>query len=74
MPIVVSLLARNREARAGLQLALGNLYAYRFGFSARLYYHLLMIWKATRRPAKESVARLGMTDDQSVGTSRTRMP
>jgi glycosyltransferase involved in cell wall biosynthesis len=74
VPIVVSLLARNREARAGLQLALGNLYAYRFGFSARLYYHLLMIWKASRHARKESVALLGVPDEQPVDTSRTRMP
>ena len=74
VPIVVSLLARNREARAGLQLALGNLYAYRFGFSPRLYYHLLMIWKATRRPGTESVALLAIQDEQGVDTSRARMP
>jgi hypothetical protein len=74
VPIVVSLLARNREARTGLQLALGNLHAYRFGFSLRLYYHLLMIWKATRRPGAEAVARLGRNDEQVVDTHRTRMP
>ncbi|SDB91673.1 Glycosyl transferase family 2 [Paraburkholderia lycopersici] len=74
VPIVVSLLARNHEARAGLQLALGNLYAYRFGFSARFYYHLLMIWKAARLSRGESVALLGMPDEQPVDTSRTRMP
>ncbi|WP_036019152.1 glycosyltransferase family 2 protein [Paraburkholderia mimosarum] len=72
VPIVVSLLARNREARAGLQLALGNLYAYRFGLSPRLYYHLLMIWKATRRPREEPVAPRGI--DHGVDASRTRMP
>ncbi|WP_112173544.1 glycosyltransferase family 2 protein [Paraburkholderia unamae] len=74
VPIVVSLLARNHEARAGLQLALGNLYAYRFGFSARLYYHLLMIWKASRHGRQEPVALLGRKDEQPVDTSRTRMP
>jgi glycosyltransferase involved in cell wall biosynthesis len=74
VPIVVSLLARNREARAGLQLALGNLYAYRFGFSPRLYYHLLMIWKGTRHARREPIALLGAMDEQPVDTSRTRMP
>jgi hypothetical protein len=74
VPIVVSLLAHNREAGAGLRLALGNLYAYRFGFSPRLYYHLLMIWKATRQARREPVARLGAMDAQPVDTSRTRMP
>lgn len=74
VPIVVSLLARNREARAGLQLALGHLHAYRFGFSPRLYYHLLMIWKATRYARNEPVVLPGTREEQPVDTSRTRMP
>lgn len=45
VPIVVSLYARNHEPRTSLAIALRNLYAYRFGLSPRLYYHLLMIWK-----------------------------
>jgi len=45
-PIVVSVHARNRQARLGLKIALGHLFAYRYGFSARLYYHLLMLSRA----------------------------
>ncbi|WP_246793310.1 glycosyltransferase family 2 protein [Burkholderia perseverans] len=48
VPIVVSLYARNHEPRTSLAIALGNLYAYRFGLSPRLYYHLLMMWKGRR--------------------------
>jgi hypothetical protein len=33
-----------------------------------------MIWKATRRGRTESVALLGMKDEQGVDASRTRMP
>jgi glycosyltransferase involved in cell wall biosynthesis len=56
VPIVVSLYARNNDARTGLKLMLGNLYAYRYGFSPRLYYHLLMIWKSARRESRRAHA------------------
>ncbi|WP_322095275.1 glycosyltransferase family 2 protein [Paraburkholderia bannensis] len=75
-PIVVSLLARNRQARAGLNLALTHLYAYRFGLSMRLYYHLLMIWKSAwlaRRPAPLPVP-LFDAEEQVVDVTRTRIP
>lgn len=55
VPIVVSLYARNHEPRASLDLALRNLYAYRFGFSPRLYYHLLMMWRGRHAPATASL-------------------
>lgn len=75
VPIVVSLHARNHEARAGLKLALRNLHAYRFGLSARLYYHLLMIAKGTRRAREETAALLGLPDEPPVvDTTRARMP
>jgi len=45
-PIVVSVHARNRQARLGLKIALAHLFAYHYGLSARLYYHLLMLSRA----------------------------
>lgn len=72
VPIVVSLLARNRQARAGLNLALTRLYAYRFGLSLRLYYHLLIIWKSAwiaRQPAP-----LFDSEEKVVDVTRTRIP
>jgi glycosyltransferase involved in cell wall biosynthesis len=74
VPIVVSLYARNHEARVGLNLALGNLYAYRFGLSPRLYYHLLLIWKSARRAKKLPPALTFDTDEQVVDVTRTRLP
>ncbi|QGZ65036.1 glycosyltransferase family 2 protein [Paraburkholderia acidisoli] len=75
VPIVVSLHARNHEARAGFALALGNLYAYRFGLSVRLYYHLLMIWKASRNQRAETILLRGVPDEPpAVDTTRARMP
>ncbi|WP_322101523.1 glycosyltransferase family A protein [Paraburkholderia sp. J41] len=75
VPIVVSLHARNREASAGLLLALGNLHAYRFGLSARLYYHLLMICNGARRGHEKTAALPGLPDDPPVvDTTRARMP
>lgn len=86
VPIVVSLHARNHEARAGLHLALGNLHAYRYGLSLRLYYHLLMIWKSARR-ARGQVPTLAFDADEAgvevtpivdvapmVDVARTRVP
>lgn len=42
-PIVVSVHAKNRHAFAGLKIAFTHLSAYNYGFSTRLYYHLLML-------------------------------
>ncbi len=72
VPIVVSLLARNRQARAGLNLALTHLHAYRFGLSVRLYYHLLMIWKSAWLAT--SPAPLFDSEEQVVDVTRTRIP
>ncbi|MGF6967695.1 hypothetical protein OKW43_004723 [Paraburkholderia sp. WC7.3g] len=54
-PIVVSIHARNGQPRAGLQVALAHLFAYRYGLSARLYYHLAILARAALR-ARRSVA------------------
>jgi glycosyltransferase involved in cell wall biosynthesis len=48
-PIVVSVHAKNRQVRAGFRVALGHLYAYNYGFSARLFYHLLMLTRGALR-------------------------
>jgi hypothetical protein len=61
-PIVVSVHARNRQARQGLKIALGHLFAYRYGFSARLYYHLLMLSRA----AVNARGRVGMVAGDAV--------
>ncbi|WP_321816298.1 MULTISPECIES: glycosyltransferase family 2 protein [unclassified Paraburkholderia] len=74
VPIVVSLHARNRQGRAGLSLALTHLYAYRFGLSLRLYYHLLMIWKNAWLAKAPTPAQLFESDDQVVDVTRTRIP
>ncbi|MFM0734451.1 glycosyltransferase [Paraburkholderia sediminicola] len=42
-PIVVSVHAKNHQAVLGLKIALTHLFAYNYGFSMRLYYHLLML-------------------------------
>jgi hypothetical protein len=55
-PIVVSVHARNRQALAGLKVALAHLFAYNYGFSARLYYHLLMLARAGLSRRREAVA------------------
>jgi len=74
VPIVVSLYARNDEARAGLSLVLGNLYAYRFGLSPRLYYHLLMIWKSARRTRKQPQALVFDSDERMTDVTQRRIP
>jgi glycosyltransferase involved in cell wall biosynthesis len=43
VPIVVSVYSKNRAPLKGLKIALGHLFAYNYGFSVRLYYHLLLI-------------------------------
>jgi glycosyltransferase involved in cell wall biosynthesis len=55
-PIVVSVHARNRQALAGMRIALVHLYAYRYGFSVRLYYHLLMLARAGLSVRRQAVA------------------
>ncbi|RKE36193.1 glycosyl transferase family 2 [Paraburkholderia sp. BL23I1N1] len=45
-PVVVSVHARNQRAALGLKIALTHLFAYNYGFSMRLYYHLLMLSRA----------------------------
>ena len=55
-PIVVSVHARNRQALAGLKVALAHLFAYNYGFSARLYYHLLMLARAGLNSPRQAVA------------------
>ncbi|KAA1011980.1 glycosyltransferase [Paraburkholderia panacisoli] len=55
-PIVVSIHARNRQALAGFRIALGHLSAYNYGFSARLYYHLLMLARAGLTVRPQAVA------------------
>jgi glycosyltransferase involved in cell wall biosynthesis len=49
-PIVVSVHAKNRQAVPGLRIALTHLFAYNYGFSTRLYYHLLMLARAAMNP------------------------
>jgi glycosyltransferase involved in cell wall biosynthesis len=56
VPIVVSVHARNRQTLAGLKIALGHLSVYNYGFSARLYYHLLMLARAGLSVRGQAVA------------------
>jgi glycosyltransferase involved in cell wall biosynthesis len=56
VPIVVSVHARNRQTWAGLKIALGHLFAYNYGFSRRLYYHLWMLARAGFAVRKQAVA------------------
>jgi glycosyltransferase involved in cell wall biosynthesis len=55
-PIVVSIHARNRQALAGFRIVRGHLFAYNHGFSARLYYHLLMLARAGLPVRRQAVA------------------
>jgi len=45
VPIVVSVYSRNQNPLKGLRIALEHLFAYNYGFSMRLYYHLMMIFR-----------------------------
>jgi glycosyltransferase involved in cell wall biosynthesis len=45
VPIVVSVYARNHQPREGLGIAFSHLYAYNYGLSKRLYFHLMLIVK-----------------------------
>ncbi|WP_144138549.1 glycosyltransferase family 2 protein [Paraburkholderia sp. BCC1884] len=55
-PIVVSVHARNYQARAGFKVALAHLFAYNYGLSARFYYHLLMLSRAALGERPQAVA------------------
>ncbi|NKJ46429.1 glycosyl transferase [Burkholderia sp. SG-MS1] len=55
-PIVVSVHARNRQAACGLKIALAHLYTYNYGLSARFYYHLLMLARASLSARQQAVA------------------
>ncbi|MFC0694479.1 glycosyltransferase family 2 protein [Paraburkholderia humisilvae] len=46
VPIVVSIYARNHAPLESLKLALSHLSAYNYGFSRRLYFHLLIMAKS----------------------------
>jgi hypothetical protein len=68
-PIVVSIHARNRQALAGFRIALGHLFAYNYGFSARLYCHLLMLARAgltVRRQAAAAAAAAAVADAPAI--------
>ena len=69
-PIVVSVHARNRQARLGLKIALGHLFAYRYGLSARLYYHLLMLSRAAAS-ARERAAGMAVASPEASATAVT---
>ena len=56
VPIVVSVQAKNRQALTGFRIALAHLFAYNYGFSARLYYHLLMLARAGLSVRQQTVA------------------
>jgi glycosyltransferase involved in cell wall biosynthesis len=45
VPIVVSVYARNHQPMQGLRIVLAHLYAYNYGLSKRLYFHLMLILK-----------------------------
>ncbi|MFM0228140.1 glycosyltransferase family 2 protein [Paraburkholderia dipogonis] len=55
-PIVVSVHAKNRQALAGFKVAFAHLFAYNYGLSARLYYHLLMLARGTLSARQQAVA------------------
>lgn len=46
VPIVASVYSKNGEPLKGLQIVRDHLFAYNYGFSLRLYYHLLLISRA----------------------------
>ncbi|REG58266.1 glycosyl transferase family 2 [Paraburkholderia sp. BL6669N2] len=55
-PIVVSIHARNRQVLAGFKVAFTHLFAYNYGLSIRLYYHLLMLARAALSAPQQAVA------------------
>jgi glycosyltransferase involved in cell wall biosynthesis len=54
VPIVVSVYSRNNHPVKGLRIALQHPYAYRYGFSMRLYYHLMMIARSMLMPGRRA--------------------
>ncbi|HZZ10135.1 MAG TPA: glycosyltransferase family 2 protein [Paraburkholderia sp.] len=74
-PIVVSVYANNRQPLAGLKIALTHLFAYRYGFSTRLYYHLLMLARAAIALQRQAVveAAPAVTVDAAVVTDRSEL-
>lgn len=72
-PIVVSVHAKNRQAFAGLKIVFTHLYAYDYGFSTRLYDHLLMLSRSTmaiRQRAAVAVAPAVVAEPATVMTER----
>ncbi|MFM0555474.1 glycosyltransferase family 2 protein [Paraburkholderia sediminicola] len=55
-PIVVSVHSKNRQALAGFKVAFAHLFAYNYGLSARLYYHLLMLGRGALSARQQAVA------------------
>ena len=69
-PIVVSVHAKNRRAPEGFKVALAHLFAYDYGLSVRLYYHLLMLARAalsTRRQAVAAAAVAAVASAPAIG-------
>lgn len=56
VPIVVSAWSKNGDPRKGLQIAAVHLFAYNYGLSVRLYYHLLLISRALLAMRRHAVA------------------
>jgi glycosyltransferase involved in cell wall biosynthesis len=60
-PIVVSVHAKNRQSRVGFKVAFAHLFAYHYGLSARLYYHLLMLARGALSARQQAVAAAAVT-------------
>jgi glycosyltransferase involved in cell wall biosynthesis len=56
VPIVVSAWSKNGDPWKGLQIALDHLFAYNYGFSVRLYYHLLLISRSALMLPRQAVS------------------
>ncbi len=54
VPIVVSVYSKNNAPGRSLRIALGHLFAYNYGFSMRLYFHLMMIFRSLVMPARRA--------------------
>jgi glycosyltransferase involved in cell wall biosynthesis len=70
-PIVVSVHARNRQALTGFRIVLAHLFAYNYGFSARLYFHLLMLARAAVSVRQQAVAAAAVTAVTAVTAAPT---
>lgn len=60
-PIVVSVHANNHQAFAGFKVALTHLFAYNYGLSMRLYYHLLTLARGALGAPQQAVAAAAVT-------------